>query len=257
MVITVEDVSMHYPVPRRYREYLLRPFAGRTMSRALTNVSLSVAQGERVGFLGPNGAGKTTLLKLIKGLLLPSSGRITVNGCDTLTRNDEVRALCSLVVNEERSFYWRLTGEENLEFYGVLENLTGRRLKKRIAEVLDLVGLAPKATQRVGTYSTGMRQRLAIARGLLTDASVLILDEPTRALDPEAAEELVRLILDTLHADLAKTLLIATHRLEEARILCNRLCVLSVGTLTADESMDRVAATYPALLDFYREAVAR
>lgn len=174
----------------------------------------------------------------------------------TVRDNDGVRAACSLVMNEERSFYWRLTGTQNLEFLGVLQNLTGARLGKRIRDVLEIVGLTKSAEQRVGTYSAGMRQRLAIARGLLADSPVLILDEPTRALDPQAADELVRFLLETLHGDLRKTLLVSTHRLEEARVLCGRLCVLSHGELKADGNLSDIEAAHPGLMQFYRETVS-
>ena len=255
-MIAATDVSMEYPEPKRYREYLLAPFSRRKRNRALSLVSFAIEKGERVGFLGPNGAGKTTLLKLIGGLLLPSSGQITVDGFDTQKHNDEVRAACSLVINEERSFYWRLTGIQNLEFFGTLQNLTGTRLKNRIREALGIVGLTENANRLVGSYSTGMKQRLAIARGLLTDSSVLILDEPSRALDPQGAEELRYLILETLHNNLEKTLLISTHRLDEAQVLCSRLCILSCGAMKADEGLDAIKVRYPRLIDYYREKVA-
>jgi ABC-2 type transport system ATP-binding protein len=225
------------------------------MSIALKGVNLEIRPGERVGFLGPNGAGKTTLLKLVAGLLLPGSGSVVIDGADTIRENNRARKSSSLVMNEERSFYWRLTGRQNLEFFGALENLSGQRLKTRIQELLDLVGLGGSADKRVGTYSSGMKQRLAIARGLLSDPEILILDEPSRALDPEAAEELISLVLTTLHRDLSKTLLIATHRLDEARILCDRLCVLSRGSLTADTDLEAVLQNWGNLLDFYQEKV--
>ena len=251
-MIRAAGVVMNYPQPRRYRDFVLRPFGGREMNTALSGVSLEIGRGERVGFLGPNGAGKTTFLKLVSGLLLPSAGTIEVNGHDSLGENDGVRASCSMVMNEERSFYWRLTGVQNLEFFGVLQNLTGRLLRERIERAVEVVGLSDSAEMRVGGYSSGMKQRLAIARGLLSDSEVLILDEPTRALDPRGAEELTDLILNTLHTDLEKTLLISTHRLDEARLLCGRLCVLSRGILRADSPMNDIDASFPNLGDFYR-----
>ena len=125
-MIEVDAVTMGYPKPRRYRDLVLRPFGARDQVVALRDVSVAVQGGERVGFLGPNGAGKTTLLKLIAGLLLPSHGTVAVNGHDSNRDNDGVRASCSLVMNEERSFYWRLSGRQNLEFFGALQNLRGR-----------------------------------------------------------------------------------------------------------------------------------
>ncbi|WP_319562175.1 ABC transporter ATP-binding protein [Marispirochaeta sp.] len=254
-MIRVNQLDMRFPLAKRYREYLLKPFQSPRMITALQGVTLEIRQGERVGFLGPNGAGKTTLLKLIAGLLLPGSGSVVIKGFNTTTDNNRARKNSSLVINEERSFYWRLTGRQNLEFFGALENLSGRILRSRVQESLELVGLINAADKRVGTYSSGMKQRLAIARGLLSDPEILILDEPSRALDPEGAQELSRLILTTLHQDLSKTLLIATHRLEEARDLCDRLCVLSHGSLTADASLESVQKKWGSLLEFYREKV--
>lgn len=254
-MIRVNRLDMHFPMPRRYREYLLKPFQGPRMITALQGVNLVIHPGERVGFLGPNGAGKTTLLKLIAGLLLPGSGTVEVDGADTTRDNNRARKSSSLVMNEERSFYWRLTGRQNLEFFGALENLSGPILRTRVKELLDLVGLGNSADKRVGAYSSGMKQRLAIARGLLSDPEILILDEPSRALDPEAAEEMINLVLSTLHGNLSKTLLIATHRLDEAEILCDRLCVLSHGSLTADTDLDTVRRDWGNLLEFYQAKV--
>ena len=158
-LIVIEDVSMAYPLPLRYREMLRGPFSRRRTKIALHDIDLTVRKGERVGFLGPNGAGKTTLLKLIGGLLLPSRGTVSVNGCDTRTQGMEARKRVALVMNEERSFYWRLSGKENLEFFGALQNLHGPELRKRIDAVLELVGLRDAQKNLVGTYSSGMRTR--------------------------------------------------------------------------------------------------
>lgn len=253
-MIQVSGVGMQYPLPMRYREMLTKPFGPVKTKRALAGVELSIAPGERVAFLGPNGAGKTTLLKLIAGLLLPSEGRITVGGFDTVGANAEARKLVSLVLNEERSYYWRLTGRENLEFFGVLENLRGPGLKRRISEVVELTRLGDYVDREVGGYSSGMRQKLALARGLLADPEILILDEPTRALDPLASAEMVEFLM-VLHRQLDKCLLIATHRLEEAEALCTRLCVLAGGGLRADRPLAEVQGRYSNLLDFYTEGV--
>jgi len=185
---------MSYPRPRRYLDYLLRPFARPQYFTALRGINLTIDRGECVALLGPNGAGKTTLLRLIGGLLFPTSGTVTVNRFDSYKNNDEVRGMVGYVLNEERSFFWRLTGRQNLEFFGALENLWGERLRYRIDSLIESVGLEDARDKHVSDYSSGMRQRLAIARGLLADPPILLLDEPTRCLDPIGAQAVRELI---------------------------------------------------------------
>jgi ABC-2 type transport system ATP-binding protein len=234
VMIQLDRVTMFYPLPRRYRDVLLRPLQSKRHT-ALSDVSLIVPRGASLAVLGSNGAGKTTLLKLMAGLLYPASGRVRVDGGDTTADNLAVRRTVSFVINEERSFYWRLTGRQNLRFFGTLDEVAPRLLDDRIARLLDLVGLASAADRQVGGYSSGMRQRLALARGLLTEPEVLILDEPTRAVDPISARQLRDLLLPTLHREHDKTLVIATHQLEEAEQLCDHVCVLHRGELLSCE----------------------
>ncbi len=254
-MIVLRHVWMRYRLGRRYRDCLLHPFARHRTFAALSDVNLTIHRGDRIALLGPNGAGKTTLLKLIGGLLLPSAGELLVNGRDTVWHNAEARRSVGFVMNEERSFYWRLTGRQNLEFYGALDNLFGRPLKERIDELLALVGLAGDADKLVAHYSSGMKQRLAMARGLLADPDVLILDEPTRTLDPIACEELVEFIVARLHRDAGKTLLIATHRLEEAAKLCGRILVIDKGLVRAEADTGVIAAQGLTLAAYYRKAI--
>ncbi|HPV39217.1 MAG TPA: ABC transporter ATP-binding protein [Candidatus Hydrogenedentes bacterium] len=255
-MINLENVTVRYPIPKRYRELVLHPFRRAKRVTALENVSLTVNNGDRIAFLGPNGAGKTTLLKLVGGLILPTEGTVRVHGRDTVSDNTAARRSVGFVMNEERSFYWRLSGVQNLEFFGVLDNLSGRDLHQRIAELIELVGLQDSAHQNVASYSSGMRQRLAIARGLMADPDVLILDEPTRTLDPVAADDLTRLISDRIHRDGQKTLLIATHRLDEVAALCRRMCVIQKGHVVAMDDVTEVQGREGSLLAYYREQVA-
>ena len=189
-LIMARDVTMQFPVTKRYRELLLHPFQKRRMVTALKSVSLEVEKGERIALLGPNGAGKTTLLKLIGGLLLPTQGEIVVNGFDTRRHNTAARKSVGFVMNEERSFFWRLNAKQNLEFFAALDNLSGKAMEERIRELIHFVGLESHLDKDVSTFSSGMKQRLALARGLIAEPEVLILDEPTRALDPVACEDL-------------------------------------------------------------------
>ena len=131
-LVLVKAVSMRFPVTRRYRELALHPFRPRRFFTALTSITLNIQQGDRIAVLGPNGAGKTTLLKLIGGLLLPTDGEILVNGCNTLHHNTAARKSVGFVMNEERSFFWRLSAMQNLEFFAVLDNLRGDSIRETL-----------------------------------------------------------------------------------------------------------------------------
>lgn len=240
---------MLFPVPKRYVEYLL--FKPKSYFNALNNINIEINEGDRVAFLGVNGAGKTTLLKLIGGLLYPTSGEINVNGYNTIKDNLQSRKSVGFVLNEERSFYWRLTGVQNLEFFGVLDDLKGEDLNHKINDLLKLVGLDDAKHKEVATYSSGMKQRLALARGLLRNPKILILDEPTRTLDPQAVEDVKSLISSKIHDDEQKTLLIATHRFDEVAELCNKICVMRKGELLAFTTLADIGGTSQDISEFY------
>jgi ABC-2 type transport system ATP-binding protein len=246
---------MRFPIAKRYREILASPFRRRHVFTALSSVDLEIEKGDRVAILGPNGAGKTTLLKLVGGLLLPTEGEILVNGYDTLRHNAAARKSVGFVMNEERSFFWRLTARQNLEFFGALDNLSGTSMRVRSEELIHLVGLEAHVDKLVSTYSSGMKQRLALARGLIAEPEVLILDEPTRTLDPVACEDLIDLIMERLHRRSRKTILIATHRLEEAMKLCDKVLVVYSGRLMAFDRISDLTAQGITLSDYYRRNV--
>lgn len=252
-VVRVDAVTMRFPMPKRYREWVLSPFKPRRVCTALMNANLTILAGDRVALMGPNGAGKTTLLKLVGGLLFPAEGTITVNGHDTVRGNAAARKSVGFVFNEDRSFFWRLSGVQNLEFFGALDNLWGSDLRDRVRHFVRLVGLESAGDRAVSGYSSGMKQRLALARVLITEPDVLILDEPTRALDPIACDEMVELLLSEIHHSLGKTLLIATHRIEEAMTLCNKVMVIDRGSVKGFDSIDNVTANEQSLLQYYRE----
>lgn len=254
-VISVCDVTMRFPIPKRYREWVLHPLRPRRVVTALEHVSVEIRTGDRIAVMGPNGAGKTTLLKLIGGLLFPSEGEIRVKGLSTLHHNADARKSVGFVFNEERSFYWRLTGVQNLEFFGALDNLPRGVLQQRIGELMHLVGLERATDQMVSGYSSGMKQRLALARVLLSDPHVLILDEPTRALDPVASEKMGNLILTDIHRATRKTLLIATHGADEAVTLCNKLMVIDGGCIRAFLNLADLNNNAATLRDYYRHCV--
>ena len=227
--VVCEKVVKNYPLPRTLRELFLTPFR-QSYIEALRGISLEIKKGEIFPLIGPNGAGKTTLLKIISTLLLPNGGKVTVNGFDVVKEERKVRKSIGYVVNEERSFYWRLSGWENLKFFGVLNNLSGKELRKRIKEVVELTGLGNWISRPVKDYSTGLRQRLSLARGLLVSPSLLILDEPTRSLDPIMAKELRNFIKERALKD-GLTVLLATHNLSEAEEMGERLAIIDKGVI--------------------------
>lgn len=196
---------------------------------AVNDVSLSVAAGELFGLLGPNGAGKTTLVKMLCTLIVPTSGTAVVAG-HPLERGRAIRAQVGLVVTDERSFYWRLSARRNLLFFAAMHGLYGRAARERVDTVLDDVDLRDVAERRFSDFSSGMRQRLAIARGLLHRPQILFLDEPSRSLDPTATRRLHDLILE-MKARQAMTVFLITHDLAEAEKLCDRVAVMHRGRI--------------------------
>lgn len=200
--------------------------------RALSKVSLDIPAGEILGVVGPNGAGKTTLLRILATLLLPSEGSGRVNGVDLVASAATIRRTVALASAEDRGFYWRLTGLENLEFFAGLRGLRPRNARRRARALAEAVDLGAICEEPVARYTTGMRQRLNVARALLDRPAVLLLDEPTRSLDPIATST-VRGLIAHLASDEGVTILIATHDLEEAESLCNRVAILDAGSLRA------------------------
>lgn len=256
-MIELQNVSMSYPEPKRYKDYISHPFRKNGSRSALLDINLKISKGESMAFLGPNGAGKTTLLKLVGGLLYPTDGRVILDDYDTNKDNHYVRGKVGYVLNEERSFYWRLTGVQNLEFFGALDNIYGPELQARIHELLNVVGLESSGNVRVSNFSSGMRQRLAIARGLLSDPDILILDEPTKAIDPLGAQQLREIIAHAIQAKQGKTLLIATHLCEEAEEICDRVCIIFSGQIIAIKSVNEIKCDYGKISGYYREVISQ
>jgi ABC-2 type transport system ATP-binding protein len=235
------NLTKRFPRSTGYRELL--PFKNKQWVTAVEGVSLDIKEGELFGLLGPNGAGKTTLIKLLCCLVLPSSGVAHIFGHDILKEEHEVRKLVGLVSAEERSFFWRLTGRENLQFYASLYNLSRQQTKKRIDELLNLVGMSDEGNIRFQNYSTGMRQKLAIARSFLSEPRVLFVDEPTRSLDPVSAQAIRRFLKERV-TDEKKTVVLATHNLSEAEQLCDRLAIMEHGRVIAAGSVPELRSRF-------------
>jgi ABC-2 type transport system ATP-binding protein len=199
---------------------------------AVKGISFAVEEGELFGLLGPNGAGKTTTIKMLITLLIPTSGSARVLGYDVVKEAQQVRRRVGYVFGGERGLYERLSALDNLRYFAELYGVPARDQKRRIAELLELVGLAGREKERVEGYSRGMKQRLHVARGLLHDPRVLFLDEPTIGLDPLGARELRTLIAGLTQE--GKTILLTTHYMFEADQLCDRIAVIAQGEIIAE-----------------------
>ncbi len=233
--IEVRGLVKDYPLHRGLREMMRHP-THQPVSRVLDGVDLDVAQREVVGVLGTNGAGKTTLLKIIATIVRPTAGEVTVLGSDVVTAEHDVRGLVAYAFNDDRSFYWRLTGRENLEFFAALDGLHGSRARQLVNESAERLGIIGSLEQPFSFYSTGMRQRLSLARALLRRSRILLLDEPTRSIDPAEAREIWSLILKSLVAEEGITVLLVTHQPEEAAAVCDRVAIVEAGRLRIELS---------------------
>jgi len=198
---------------------------------AVDDVSFEIQEGELFGLLGPNGAGKTTTVKMLTTLLIPTLGSASVKGFDVVKQANEVRKRIGFIFGGERGLYWRLSGIDNLRYFASLYNLDYEVTKKRIPQLLDLVGLTGRGDEKIQGYSRGMKQRLHVARTLLHDPDILFLDEPTLGLDPVGAREF-RQVIRNLQSE-NKTILLTTHYMFEADALCDRIAIIDHGRIIA------------------------
>ena len=233
--IEAHDIVMRFPQQQGWAA-LFRRTPGKV---ALDHIDLDVREGEIFGLLGPNGAGKTTLVKILCTLTIPTGGWARVLGLDPVRDSLELRRRIGVVYGDERAFFWRLSALENLMFYASLYGLPPAAARARAEEVLELVGLSGSANVRMLHYSSGMRQRTSIARGLLNDPNLLIMDEPTRTLDPVASLEIRRLVRERV-ATGRRTVLIATNIMAEAEALCDRLAFINHGRVQTTGTIDEL-----------------
>lgn len=226
--VIVENLSKTYPVYfPRLKKFFRVPV--KPAVEALKNVSFEIADGEIFGLIGKNGAGKTTLTKIIATLVQPTAGRVTIKNFDSVDDEVRVRSLVGLATAEERSFYWRLTAEQNLLFFARLYGMKDAAARRRIGEVFEQLDLTDLKKRRFAELSTGNKQRLAVARALLPAPPILLLDEPTRSLDPLAAAAMRELILSLKNV----SVLLTSHNLSEIEELCQRVAIISKGEIRA------------------------
>jgi len=236
-MLDVRDVSMTYSPPRGVMKLVARTATSEPV-KALSGVNLTVERGEVVGLIGPNGAGKTTLIKAITTLLVPTAGTISLDGEPVDADDPDTRGKFGLVLPEERSFYWRLTGRQNLRFFAALAGLEPEEAENRIEQLLQERGLAHRDKAVFG-YSSGMRAQLAIARAVLHDPDLVVLDEPTRSLDPVAGADVCSQ-LKRMASD-GRAIFMASHRLDEVVSVCDRVLALAGGQIRWQGSAAEIA----------------
>ena len=196
---------------------------------AVDGISFNVPKGEIFGLLGPNGAGKTTTIKMLCTLVSPTSGDAYINGFSVAKNEQKVRENLGVMLTGERTLYWKLTGQENLEYFAALYHLDQSYTKKRIKDLLALVGLDEREGTLVENYSTGMRIRLSFVKALLNDAPVLLFDEPTASLDPQSSRLIRDLIMKLKRQGHA--IILTTHNMEEADLLSDRVAIIDHGKI--------------------------
>lgn len=211
--------------------------------RAVDHVNCEIREGELFGLLGPNGAGKTTLLKCISTLLIPDAGTALVGGYDVMKQPLQTRRKIGVMTGGERALYWKLTPVENLRYFAALYGVPRSQTKARIEYLLNLMTLTEKANERVEKLSSGMKQKLSIARTMLHDPPILLIDEPTLGLDPYFARFIRGFIKDELHGKQKKTILLTTHYMDEADELCQRVAFMNRGKIERTDTPENFKKT--------------
>lgn len=234
--IIVSHLSKTYRVPS------LAPWKPPVLKEALADVTFRCLEGRITCLLGPNGSGKTTIIKILAGLIEPDGGHASVRGVSLARGITRVRSDVGLASSSERSFYWRLTGRQNLEFFASLHGMKGAARGRAVAEVLEMTDMGDHADKPVRLYSSGMRQRLVFARALLGDPRVLLLDEPTTHLDYGSRHSIHSLIREELTARRGMSVLLCTNDLHEAQDLADSLALLDRGTILAEGPLDALRA---------------
>jgi len=229
--IETQELTKRFVLDRGFLD-VIRNTGKRDVLTTLDGVNIRVREGEVLGLLGPNGAGKSTLIKILCTLILPSEGNAYVNGYDVVKEGQKARSSLGFVTTDERSFYWRLSGRENLQFFATLHNLPQTQVKARVEELLDVVNLKHRADEPFLNYSAGMKQRLKLAQALVHDPKLIFLDEPTTNLDPHGRREILELIKD-ISSSKDIQVLISSHILTDIETICSQVVILNKGKIAA------------------------
>ena len=250
-ILRVEGVSKDFSPALSLRQLCALDFKYKKSIRALQDISFALKRNKIMCILGLNGAGKTTLLKIISQLVLADKGKVFVNGS---YREEEIKSSVGLLLDEERSFYWRLTGRQNLEFFAALYGLQNAQIKARIEELLALFGL-DYADRRFDTYSTGMKRNFSLLRTLLHEPELMLLDEPTKSLDYLSTLKVKRFIKDELLGRQRKSIIFTTHQIREAADLAELLLILHKGKIrgygTLEELREKINMPQATLEDIF------
>jgi len=236
-IVSIRDLRKTYVSKERQGLFRSRQRA----IEALKGIHLDIYPGEIFGLLGPNGAGKTTLIKCLTTLLIPTSGSIHVNGYDAARDEDSVRASIGCMLMGERGLYWKLTGRENLDYFGALYHLPPDARRRRTQDILAQLNLGDIADRAVETYSSGQKMKLAFARSLINSAPLLVLDEPTNTLDVPSARELRGIVRDLNRQ--GHTVIYTTHQMVEAEELCQRVAIIDRGQVIATGTVSELKAS--------------
>src|SRR5580692_12375762 len=240
--ISVTALEKYFPPALTGWRALLQPIS-RATEKALAGVSFTVKENEAVAVIGANGAGKSTLLRILATLIIPTRGQATVGGFDVERESEDARRMFGYHTGGDEGFYGRLSARENLGFFAAMNNLGRADARTQIASIAESMGIQNDLSRQVRTFSTGMMHRLGLARALLHRPAILLLDEPTRSLDPIAASEFRRLLKDDIVRREGTTLLFASHTPREVEEIADRVVLLDEGRVVANETPQRLCAS--------------
>ncbi len=242
--VEISHLTKTFRPNKTFYRFLTHPFRVEKPITALHDISLRIKKGELLTLVGPNGAGKSTLLKILSCLILPTSGKAKIAGHDVVKNPGEVKMAIGLISGDERSFYWRLTLRQNLSFFAALYNVFGNQAEERMKYLASFLQLTPHLDRRFQETSTGIRQRMMIARSLLNNPSVLFMDEPNKSLDIAINRELFRTIEEELINKQGKTIILATHTLSEIHTPVTKIAIMKEGEIKACGTIEELTRSF-------------